>query len=180
MRLLLLLFFLCMGRLTAQTLSAGVEYSNFTWEKLNNSEIKGSGWGRGLVLMLSRDLRPALEAGIAFSAGEFKENVNGPRIWDIAPYGRLQGQLLWSPVVAMGKENPRFNLKITGGYSACYVPVFSELGYRKVHADVSVGLRQTLQLGKFTGVFADVTHHQRLGADFKTMLGVRTGLLMRY
>ncbi|MBM3920093.1 MAG: hypothetical protein FJ347_02600 [Sphingomonadales bacterium] len=180
MRLLLLIVFLCFGRLSAQTLTAGAEYSNFTWEKLNNGVINGKGWGRGLVCMLSRDLKPSLEAGISFSAGEYIENVTAQTAWGVAPYGRLQGQLLWSPVVALGKQNSRFNVKITGGYSACYVPVFAELGYRKVHADVSVGLRQTLQMGKYTGIFADVSHHQRMGADFKTMLGVRFGVLLRY
>lgn len=80
--------------------------------------------------------------------------------------------MLWSPVVELGKDNPCYNLKVIGGYAACYIQAFSEIGYNKVHADVSVGLMQTSQVGKFTGLFADVSHHQRLGADFKTMLGV--------
>lgn len=180
MRLPLLLVFLCLSRLSAQTLAAGAEYSNFSWDKLNNSENTGSGWGKGLVLMYTRELKPALEIGMALSAGEFRQNVTGPGMLDVAPFGRLQGQLFWSPVVALGKQNPRFNVKIMGGYSACYVPALSQAGYGKVHADVSVGLRQTVQLGKFTGLFADVAHHQRLGADFKTMLGIRAGLLFRY
>ncbi|MFN4914534.1 MAG: hypothetical protein ACK5FT_04380 [Sphingomonadales bacterium] len=180
MRLLLLLFFLGLGRLSAQTLSAGAEYSNFTWEKLNNSEIKGDGWGRGLVLMLSKNLRPALQAGISVSAGEFRENIASNSVWGVAPYGRLQGQLFWSPLVAMGVKKSRYNVSIAGGYAACYVPDFTSLGYQKIHADVSVGLRQTLILGKSLGLFADVAHHQRLGADFKTMIGLRAGLCFTY
>lgn len=180
MRLSLLLLFLCFSRLFAQTLSAGAEYSNFTWEKLNNSEIKGQGWGRGLVLMLSKDLRPSLQAGISFSAGEFRENIANNSVWGVAPYGRLQGQLFWSPLVAPRAKKVRYNVSLSGGYAACYVPDFTKLGYNQVHADVSVGLRQTVTMGKSSGFFADVAHHQRLGADFKTMLGVRAGLFFRY
>lgn len=180
MRMLLLLVFMYFSRLSAQTLTAGAEYSNFNWEKLNNGAVNGKGWGRGLVFMFTRDLRPSLEAGISLSAGEYRENGIEKSVWGVSSYGRLQGQLLWSPVVALGKENPRYNLKITGGYAACYVPGLSEIGYKKVHADVSIGLRQTLQLGKYSGLFADLSHHQRLGADFKTMLCIRAGLLFRY
>ena len=177
------LFWICIlgvGRLSAQSIMAGAEFTNFTWEKLNNDDVEGSGWGRGLSLLAIRPVTSSLELGLAISAGEFNENVTTPGIWDFAPYGRFQGQLIWSPFMTVMKKESRYSAKVFGGYSLNYVPVFGSLGYKKVHTDVGFGLRQTLRIGKHTGVFADVSHHQRLGADFKTMLCVRAGLLFSY
>lgn len=180
MRLLLWICFLGVGRLSAQSLMAGAEFTNFTWEKLNNSDVKGSGWGRGLSLQINHSVSSALEMGLAFSAGEFQENIITPGIWDFAPYGRLHGQLIWSPFRSFIRKESRYSARLFGGYSMNYVPAFGSLGYKKVHTDVGIGLRQTFRLGKYTGIFADVSHHQRLGADFKTMLCIKSGLLFNY
>lgn len=168
------------GRLSAQSLMAGAEFTNFTWEKLNNSDVEGNGWGRGLSLQVSRPITSAMELGFAISAGEFQENISTPGIWDFTPYGRLHGQLIWSPFNSIMKKEFRYSARLFGGYSLNYVPAFGSLGYKKVHTDVGVGLRQIFRLGSYTGVFADVSHHQRLGADFKTMLCIRSGLLFSY
>jgi predicted secreted protein len=180
MRQLFWILFLGVGRLSAQSLLAGAEFTNFTWEKLNNSDAEGNGWGRGLTLQGTRPLTSVLEMGLAISAGEFNENVTTPGIWDLAPYGRLNGQFIWSPLKSIMIKETRYSVRVFGGYSLNYVPAFGSLGYKKVHTDVGLGLRQILRFGEHTGVFADVSHHQRLGADFKTMLCVRSGLLFSY
>jgi hypothetical protein len=66
---------------------------------------------------------------------------------------------------------------LIGGYSAVYLPAFGKASFHSVHADVGAGLRQSFRMGKHTGIWADVSHHQRLGADFKTFIEVRAGLV---
>jgi hypothetical protein len=164
------------GRLAAQNLMVGLEYSSVTWAALNNKDVQGNGWGRGLAIQMSGLLKSSLEWGMGLSAGEFRDPVTGFGSQDIAPYGRLQGQMLWSPLKFIGGKENRYRLQLLGCYTANYVPAFSNIGFRRLHADVGVGLRQTIKTGKNTSLFTDVYHHQRLGADFKTLFCARLGL----
>ncbi|MEY4003510.1 MAG: hypothetical protein RIT07_1552 [Bacteroidota bacterium] len=174
---ILLLIFSSAGNASAQSIMAGVEYTNLAWKGLNNNETPANGWGRGLSLMMTKNLKPSLAWGLALSTGDIKQNFGTPGANDVAPYGKLQGQLIWSPLKAMGLANSRYNMGLIGGYSAVYLPAFGKASFHSVHADVGAGLRQSFRMGKHTGIWADVSHHQRLGADFKTFIEVRAGLV---
>jgi hypothetical protein len=174
---ILILTFLFLSNASAQSIMAGVEYTNLTWQGLNNKETSANEWGRGLAIMFAKPLTPALSWGMALSAGDIKQQIEINGVADVANYARLQGQLIWSPLKAMGLANSRYNLGLIGGYSAMYLPAFSKAGFHHVHADVGAGFRQSFRMGKHAGIWADVSHHQRLGADFKTFVAVRMGLI---
>ena len=173
----LIITFLFISNASAQSIMAGVEYTNLTWQGLNNSESQTKNWGRGLTLMISKPLTPSLSWGMALGAGDVRQQFENSETADVATYGKLQGQLIWSPLKAMGLANSRYNLDLLGCYSAVYLPAFRNAGFHDVHADVGAGFRQSFRMGKHTGIWADVSHHQRLGADFKTFIAVRAGLV---
>jgi hypothetical protein len=174
---ILLLIFSSAGNASTQSIMAGVEYTNLTWQGLNNSESQTKNWGRGLTLMISKPLTPSLSWGGGLGAGDVRQQLENSESADVATYAKLQGQLIWSPLKAMGLANSRYNMGLIGGYSAVYLPAFRKAGFHNVHADVGAGFRQSFRMGKHTGIWADVSHHQRLGADFKTFIAVRAGLV---
>jgi hypothetical protein len=173
---LLTLVLMCSCKVAfAQQWFVGAEFTNLFWASLNNAAVQGKSWGNGVAVFGAKNVRPALSIGYGISAGELRESVEGFSPWQKAPYAKLDAQLLWSPAAAFKWSEKRYGFRLVGGYSAHYIPEFTSLGFSQIHMSVGVGARQWLTLGKKTGLFLDVFHHQRLGADFRTMFTARTG-----